>query len=154
MKTLMRLIYFLFLLIIQACNANDHNAFVKSNADVSDSTMSDNIFKKKVIVILSKDLERMSNNINIQDFIKDGVSFIPVFTSIEKFDESTKGDVKNPKVEIEGIFLLSILQGTELLKVNPGLKDEEDFKAADLIKKYLVEITRLNTEMKHRNENN
>lgn len=116
--------------------------------------MNDEIFKNKVIIILSEELEGKSNNINIQDYVQNGISFIPVFTSIENFNESTKGQVKNPKVEIDGVFLLSILQGKELLRVNPGLKSETDFNAGDLIKKFTPEIVKINAKMKSLKENN
>lgn len=113
----------------------------------SNSNMDNDIFKKNVIVILSDSLEGDSNKINIQDYIVNGKSFIPVFTSIEKFDKSTQGQVKNDKVEIKGIFLLSILKGNELLKVNPGLENEQEYNADKLIKKYSSEITEMNAEI-------
>lgn len=154
--TIMKLTYFLFLLIIVACNnPKDNNIPLKnSKNDLTESKMNDEIFKNKVIIILSEELEGKSNNINIQDYVQNGISFIPVFTSIENFNESTKGQVKNPKVEIDGVFLLSILQGKELLRVNPGLKSETDFNAGDLIKKFTPEIVKINAKMKSLKENN
>lgn len=110
--------------------------------------MQDSIFKDKVIVILSQELDLNSNLINIQDYIHEGKSFIPVFTSIEKFNESTKGQVTNKKIEINGILLLSILNGTETIHVNPGLFDETIFQSVELKKKYKIEILLLQEELK------
>lgn len=99
------------------------------------------MFKSKVIVILSKELEGTSNAINIQDYIENGKSFIPVFTSKDKFTESTQGvDIGKPKIEIDGIFLLSLMKGSETLRINPRLADEQYFNASDLISQYKTEI--------------
>ncbi|MGL5111098.1 MAG: hypothetical protein ACRC6O_00515, partial [Flavobacterium sp.] len=67
----------------------------------------------------------------------------------EKFNESTKGNIKNQKIEIDGIFLLSLMNGKETLKLNPGLSDEENFKAEILIKKYSEEIEKMKIEMEN-----
>ena len=47
------------------------------------------------------------------------------------------------------IFLLSLMNGTETLKLNPGLNDEENFKAEILIKKYSEKIKKLKIEMEN-----
>jgi hypothetical protein len=130
----LRYILFTFTIIIACNNSKDK--------------VNDEIFKKKLIVILSQELEGNSNNINIQNYVQNGKSFIPVFTSKEKFQESTQGQIKNQKIEIDGIFLLSILHGNETLRINPGLIDEVDFDAGELIKNYSLDIARVNTELK------
>src|SRR5258708_3139157 len=138
----MKLFYLFFVIIIAGCSnsSKDRPYDNVNNKDQNTSTMIDEIFKKKVIIILSQDLEGNSKQINIQDYIQNGKSFIPVFTSFKKFEESTKGAVKNHKIEIDGIFLLSILHGNETLKVNPGLSDEIELQSSELIKKYNSEI--------------
>lgn len=113
------------------------------------TTQNDEIFLGKVVIILSEELNENSSAINIQDYMENGKSFIPIFSSIEKFNESTKGNVKNPKIEIDGIFLLSILNGNETLKLNPGLKNETMFKTELLIKKYSEKIKKLKIEMEN-----
>lgn len=105
------------------------------------------------VIILSEELNDNSSAINIQDYIENGKSFIPIFSSIEKFNESTKGNIKNQKIEIDGIFLLSILNGNETLKLNPGLEDETVFKSESLIKKYSEKIEKLKIEMESLNHN-
>jgi hypothetical protein len=116
--------------------------------------MEEDIFLKKVIIILSAELNKTSSAINIQDYIANGKSFIPFFSSVEKFNESTKGMVKNPKIEIDGILFLSMLNGTETLKLNPGLNDEMTFKSSELKNKYSSEIEQFNLKMKKLKEEN
>jgi hypothetical protein len=38
------------------------------------------------------------------------------------------------------VFLLSLLNGNEILRINPSLADEKYYKASDLISKYKTEI--------------
>ena len=107
------------------------------------------IFKNKVIVFLSKEPDLKSNILDIQDFIENGKSSIPVFTSTEKLTESTQGaELPFPKYQIDGLFLLSIMSGNEMLRVNPTLSDEAFFKASDLKEYYKVEIEKLMEKMK------
>lgn len=111
------------------------------------------IFLGKVVIILSEELHGNSSMINIQDYIENGKPFIPIFSSIEKFNESTKGNIKNPKIEIDGIFLLSILNGKETLKLNPSLEDETVFKSELLIQKYSEKIEKLKLKMENLKNN-
>lgn len=129
-----------------SCKGKDNNS-VKTETKIETQNDFESIFLGKVIVILANDLDGNSKNINIQDYIENGKSFIPVFSSLEKFNESTKGMVKNPKVEIDGIFLLSILNGNETLKLNLGLEGEKIYYSNDLIKKYSDKIEELKIEM-------
>ena len=107
------------------------------------------IFRNKIIVFLSKEPDPESNILDIQDFIENGKSSIPVFTSTEKMTESTQGaELPFPKYQIDGLFLLSIMNGNETLRVNPTLSDEAFFKASDLKEYYKKDITELMEKMK------
>lgn len=147
------ILYFSLALIAISCNNtktedmnNQPTTEIKANALANDE--STNLFKSKVIVILSKPLDGNSKTLNLQDYEGNGTSFIPVFTSQEKFKESTKGmDIGKSIIEIDGMFLLSILKGEENLKVNPELADEKNYKSFDLISKYSKEIETLKAEM-------
>jgi len=102
------------------------------------------IFKNKVIVFLTKEPELNSNIIEVQDFIENGQSSVPVFTSIEKLKESTQGaELPYPKYEFEGLFLLSLMEGNEVIRINPSLSDEAFFKASDLKEYYKTDIDEL-----------
>jgi len=107
------------------------------------------IFRNKVIVFLSNEPDPKSNILDIQDFIENGKSSIPVFTSTEKLTESTQGaELPFPKYQIDGLFLLSIMNGNETLRVNPTLSDEAFFKASDLKDYYKKDIEKLMEKMK------
>lgn len=102
------------------------------------------IFKEKVVVFLSKEPDLESNVLDIQDFIENGKAFIPVFSSLEKVKESTQGaDLPFPKYQIDGLFLLSIMNGNETLRVNPTLSDEAFFRASELKEYYKADIEKL-----------
>ena len=122
----------------------EHNKIKPASKDNTNKFM----FDSKVIVILSERLINDSHLINIQDFVANGITFIPVFSSKEKFTRSTKGaDLGKQIIEIDGIFLLSLLKGNETLRVNPGLEDEEDYEASDLISTYKAEIKNLQIKL-------
>lgn len=115
--------------------------------------MTDEIFKKKVVVILSNELDATSNIINVQDYIQNGKSFIPIFTSVDKCNESTNGAVKNQKIEIDGMFFLSLLKGNEELRINPTLDDELIIGAAELIKRHETGIKEVKLKMQQLKDN-
>ncbi|GEQ85599.1 hypothetical protein ULMS_11070 [Patiriisocius marinistellae] len=111
------------------------------------------IFKDKVVILLSQQTDVKSNVIEIQDFVEKGKPFIPVFTSKEKMMESTQGsELPFPKYKIEGLFLLGMMNGNEILRVNPGLKDEAYFIASDLKEEFLDDIEKLMKEVNSKNK--
>jgi len=95
----------------------------------------------KVTIILSHELDPKSKILNVQDYIENGKSFIPIFSSPEKFKESTKGaDLGKKIIEINPYLLLSVLSGKETLRINPTLSDETYFNASDLKQIYKSQI--------------
>ena len=103
---------------------------------------------EKVTIILASELDMKSININVQDYIENGKTFIPVFTTLDKFKESTKGSVVGNKIiEINPFLFLSILNGKETLRINPTLLDESYFNASDLKQIYKFEIDSLLAKM-------
>jgi hypothetical protein len=146
----MKFIYFIFLTTLISCN--NHKKEIATNnikPKVEKTEKNDEVFLGKVVIILSEELKGNENLINIQDYVENGKSFIPLFSSIEKFNESTQGNVTNQKIEIDGIFLLSILNGTETLKLNPGLKDEVVFNSGKLKEKFSENIIKVKAEMEN-----
>ncbi|MGJ8666842.1 MAG: SseB family protein [Patiriisocius sp.] len=106
------------------------------------------IFREKVIILLSKETDVKSNTLEIQDFVEAGRLFIPVFTSKEKLSASTQNaEHPFPKYKVDGLFLISMLNGTEVLRVNPSLADEASFIVSDLKKHFKEDIEKLNAEM-------
>jgi hypothetical protein len=95
----------------------------------------------KVTIILASELDTTSNNIDVQDYVENGNSFIPVFSSPDKFKESTKGaDLGKKIIEINPYLFLSVLSGKETLRINPGLSDDTYFSASELKQIYKTEI--------------
>ncbi len=101
------------------------------------------VFEGKVVVILADSLDPKSSTIRLQDYTRHNASFIPIFSSMEKFEESSQGQVKNKVIAIDGILLLSILRGDEMLYLNPDLQGGFNFKASAPIKIYEKEIEQL-----------
>jgi hypothetical protein len=73
-------------------------------------------------VVIVATWESLSDKkITIQDFIQNGESFIPVFTSLDKAKAQTKGSAYTDKlVEIKTDFLASLLKGPEILVFDPA----------------------------------
>lgn len=71
-----------------------------------------------------------------------------MFTSKEKLIESTQGaELPFPKYQVDGLFLLSMMKGNEILRINPTLSNEIFFKASDLKEYYKTDIKKLLNEM-------
>ena len=73
------------------------------------------------VIVIASWHDEQSHSITIQDFIRDNESFIPVFTSEERF----KSQIKGSSFEDNGVFmnsdlLLSMMRGGEHLIVDPG----------------------------------
>ena len=106
------------------------------------------LFKNKVIVLLSKEPDPESDVLSIQDFIENEKAFIPVFTSLDKLTASTQGaELPYPKYTIDGLFLLSILNDSATLRINPTLKDEAYYKSSELKTHFRKDIEALLVKM-------
>lgn len=73
------------------------------------------------VFIVARWDDEQSRNITIQDFIRDGKPFLPVFTDEAAFETQIKGSgFEDQGVEINTDLFLSIMRGGEQLIVNPG----------------------------------
>jgi SseB protein N-terminal domain len=94
------------------------------------------------VVIIATWTSGKSKKINIQDFVRNGKSFIPVFSDQQHFKDETRGSGFEAKgISIDGKLFASLLNGDELLVLNPGSKSPVDIQAKAL--KALVETARL-----------
>ena len=60
-------------------------------------------------------------HITIQDFVRDGERFIPLFSDVERFKaEATGSGFEDKGLEIGRNFLRDLLNGDELLILNPA----------------------------------
>ncbi len=72
------------------------------------------------------------NTINIQDFIKDGENYIPVFTSAEiAKQQMAESRFTNQLVGIKTDFFVSLLKGNETLVFNPDKNFKLKFSATE-----------------------
>jgi len=73
------------------------------------------------VVIIAWWDDDQSQRITIQDFCRDGISFIPIFTSEAAFKSQNKGSGFEDKgVSINTTILFSFLKGGEHLIIDPG----------------------------------
>ena len=85
------------------------------------------------IIILSKPLEPSSSVLDIQDYVMGGETIIPLFSSDEAFQASTRGtDLGRPRIEIARSLLAEISKGNEIYLLDPQLNGQLRFSAAEL----------------------
>jgi hypothetical protein len=90
------------------------------------------LVSQRVYIIASLEAPR-GTGIHIQDFIRNGRSFIPVFSDETHFRAETRGSGFEARgISIDGNLLASILKGDELISLNPGSSTPVDLNAKDL----------------------
>jgi hypothetical protein len=73
------------------------------------------------VIIIAELKEADGDAIRIQNFDKDGISFIPLFSSKNAFDVLTEGtDFSDKGISIDLEMLLGMMKGDEKLILNPG----------------------------------
>jgi hypothetical protein len=106
------------------------------------------IFTKKVVVILAKEMNPKGFDIYLQDYIVDGYSILPVFTSKDEQEKSFQGtDPGKPIIEIDGILFAMLLNGIEKVIVNPSLANEKTFLGSEIKEVLSAEIEILKKEL-------
>jgi hypothetical protein len=86
----------------------------------------------RLTVILAEAPKLDGNTLRLQDYVRNGTSFIPVFASAEAFRISTGGaDLGHETWEVDRRLFASILRGNETLVFNPGLDSELTFSGQD-----------------------
>lgn len=94
-----------------------------------------------VIVPLAKPLDPKSHNIFLQNYIRDGLEYIPVFTSDARLKKSLKGATPpTPMVEIDRRLFFSMLSGKETIVFDASLLDELQFSGSILKSEFLSDI--------------
>jgi hypothetical protein len=104
----------------------------RDNAMTSlESTLRSTIPARLTILLAEKpDLD--GDTLRVQDYVRDGKSFIPVFDSPEALRASTAGvELGRQALEIDRALLASVLTGNETLVLNPGMRSELTFSAAE-----------------------
>lgn len=115
------------------------NAAAKSSSKQPE--LSQTMIKGHVVIIATW-TSGASKKINIQDFVRKGQSFIPVFSDQQHFKDETRGSGFEGKgVSIDANLFASLLKGNQRLVLNPGSKSPVDIQAKAL--KALIEPARL-----------
>jgi SseB protein N-terminal domain len=94
------------------------------------------------VVIIASWTSGTSRSIKVQDFVRNGKSFVPIFSDQQHFKDETKGSGFESKgVSIDANMLASIIKGDETFVLNPGSKTPVDIHAKEL--KMLIDASRL-----------
>jgi hypothetical protein len=73
------------------------------------------------VVVLGRWKDVADNQLVLQDFVRDGESFIPIFSDDEHFREETRGSqFEKMGLAIQCELFLAMLRGDEVLILNPG----------------------------------
>ena len=95
-----------------------------------------------MVVIIATWESPESTSFTIQDFIRDGMPFIPLFSSPAELEEQLKGTgFEKHGVTMETNFLASTLKGDETLVLNAGGPSPIEIHASEL--KKLIDPSRL-----------
>jgi SseB protein N-terminal domain len=78
----------------------------------------------EIVVVLAQEPDPKSNSLTLQDYHRDGRSFIPIFRSKESFQQSTRGGVNKSIYQIDRRLFISMLHGAETVILDFGLPDE------------------------------
>jgi len=99
------------------------------------------LLSQHVYIIASWD-NPQSKSLRIQDFVRNGRPFIPVFSDEAHFKAETKGSGFESKgISIDGNLFASLLKGDELIVLNPGSRTPVELSAEKM--KMLVVPDRL-----------
>ena len=77
-----------------------------------------------IVVVLAQEADPKSKSLTLQDYHRDGRSFIPIFRSKESFQQSTRGSVSKPIYQIDRRLFISMLHGAETVILDAGLPGE------------------------------
>ena len=85
-----------------------------------------------VVVVLAEHPDPGSNRLTLQDFRREGGSFIPIFRSPESFQRSTRGGLDKPTYQIDRRLFVAMLRGPETVILDVALPDEIVTTGSDL----------------------
>jgi hypothetical protein len=91
------------------------------------------ILSEKVLIVLARNPHPKSHIIDVQDYVRNGESYIPFFSSKEAFQESTRGTgLGKPVWAIDRRLFVELAQTNQVLILNLGLPTEMRFTGAEL----------------------
>ena len=85
------------------------------------------------IIVIGEWDDPACRTLKLQNFVADGISFIPLFSDEAAFERQVKGSgFEDDGLAIDCNLLLSMLHGDELLILNPNDPDPVKMTKADL----------------------
>lgn len=128
---------YLKLLIVLFCGLLPMSSYAEeSKAEAARKVVGD-----RVLIILAKQPHPDSHVLELQDYIREGKSFVPFFSSKEAFNQSTQGtQLDRPVYEIDRRLFVEIAPLQGILVLNPGLDTEMTFTGAELKTIFLEEF--------------
>lgn len=112
--------------LLPACMKPNSETAASKDARVRDAV------PQSVIVILAERPDPKSNILTLQDYHREGASFIPIFRSKESFQQSTRGGVDKPTYQIDRRLFVSMLRGPETVILDVALPSEVVTSGNDL----------------------
>ncbi|MCC7145914.1 MAG: SseB family protein [Phycisphaeraceae bacterium] len=102
-----------------------------TNSDVSEVCR--NLLNRHIMIVGHWKDER-SNQLVVQNFKRDGASFIPVFSDEANFRNEIIGSgFEDDGISIDCRLFVSLLHGDEVLILNPGSHHPLELRKADFI---------------------
>jgi hypothetical protein len=87
----------------------------------------------KRVVVIGRWSDPSSHTLELQDFVRNGETFIPLFSDEDHFDRETMGSgFESEGISIDTDFFVSLLRGDELLILNPGSTSPTRLRKSDL----------------------
>ena len=113
-------------LLLPACMKPNSETAASTDALIRDA------IPPSVIVILTERPDPKSNLLTLQDYHREGGSYIPIFRSKESFQQSTRGAVDKPTYQIDRRLFVSMLRGPETVILDVTLPNEVVTSGNDL----------------------
>ena len=99
----------------------------------SKATTAREIIGEKVLIVLAKEPDPNGYVLDIQDYIRNGESYIPFFSSQEAFQKSTGGKgLGKPVWEIDHRLFIELTGSNQVLILDLGLPTEMRFTGQEL----------------------
>ena len=100
----------------------------KNKAEIAREVIGD-----KVLIVLAKEPDLKGNILDVQDYIRNGESYIPFFSSKETFQEATRGaGLGKPVWAIDRRLFVELSKSNQVLILNLGLPTEMRFTGEEL----------------------
>jgi hypothetical protein len=100
------------------------------------------VIGEKVLIVLAKEPDREGNVLDVQDYILNGESYIPIFSSKEAFQQSTRGaKMDKPVWAIDRRLFVELSRSKQVIILDIGLPTEIRFTGQELTQIFPERLT-------------